>query len=334
MTLPQVFEIVRPAVVAFSPKYIPGGMRPSTAPIIGTGFIVGEGLAVTNDHVIDALLRLPRPSEVSRDDIPFTASLFHFIEKSQFPNAPTDGLARIPLEVLGFFKAGDLQFAESGYYYGPRRPDFSIVHLKAKGLPSISLMPNASNVTEGTEVATLGYPTGLDLLAAPGWLHQIGPTLQRGIISGILPFRCAAPHGFLIEVSSLGGASGSPVFLTDDPRAIGVLHAGFQNAARTFMFDHGGVPLERDYVNLPTALSYVLPAFFIEAALRAVSNDQRFPFPPDTKSLDEMLASAGYVVMKEKGEHNEPPAPEDVVMSGTPEIAVSINTQPPSTVGD
>ena len=38
-------------------------------------------------------------------------------------------MARVPLEVIGAFKIGQLEFERSGYYYGPRKPDFGIVHV-------------------------------------------------------------------------------------------------------------------------------------------------------------------------------------------------------------
>jgi hypothetical protein len=40
-----------------------------------------------------------------------------------------------------------------------------------------------------------------------------------------------------MDVLCEGGASGSPIFLTHDPRAIGILHAGFNGAPITY-----GVP--------------------------------------------------------------------------------------------
>ena len=45
------------------------------------------------------------------------------------------------------------------------------------------------------------------------------------------------PPCFSIDILSEGGASGSPIFRTDDPRAIGILHAGFDGAPTTY-----GVP--------------------------------------------------------------------------------------------
>lgn len=313
MELSETFQAVRPALVAFMPKYLPlrgpGARRPELFPIMGTGFAIADGLVVTNAHVIDELERLPKPKEAPQDEWPFVVVLFHFVDKAAAPNSPTEGIAEIPLEVLRVFKIGELQFSTTGYYYGPRRPDFSVVHVKAKELPTVKLLPDTSLLKVGTEIATLGYPMGTDALTAPGWLHQIGPTLQRGIISAVLPFPCERPHSFVINIMSQGGASGSPVFLTDDARALGVLNAGLEERTKSFIVNHRGDVENRDYVNVPTNLSYVVPAYFLSSFLETIREDQRFQLPADTKTLHEILQTSSFVIPKERGEHSEPPQP-------------------------
>ena len=84
-------------------------------------------------------------------------------------------------------------------YYGPDQLDVGII-----SLPGITKCPavNISDATlsEGSEVAIAGFPMGTTTLQAPGWLHQIGPTLQKGTISALLPFPCSTPHGLLIDL--------------------------------------------------------------------------------------------------------------------------------------
>src|SRR5260370_18955775 len=111
MTLAEIAQAIRPAVVAFIPRAIPqspGGVRPELFPIIGTGFVLDDGLVITNAHVIDALLKLPRPADWPKDKWPFTAVLFHYIDKKDYPNLPMEGYAQIPLEVLSIFLLGDI----------------------------------------------------------------------------------------------------------------------------------------------------------------------------------------------------------------------------------
>jgi hypothetical protein len=66
---------------------------------------------------------------------------------------------------------------------------------------------------------------------------QVSPFARRGIISSVLPCPCADPHGFSVDILSEGGASGSPIARADDPRVIGILHAGYPGAPITY-----GVP--------------------------------------------------------------------------------------------
>jgi Trypsin-like peptidase domain len=312
-SLSQSFSVVRPAVVAFMPKAIPrppgGGGPPDLFPIIGTGFVLDDGLVVTNAHVIDALLKLPRPPDLPREHWAFSAILFHHIDKEHHPNAPCEGYAQIPLEVLGIFRTGEIQLQRPGIYYGPRQPDFNIVHVKAKGLPKVELLGDTSVLQVGVEVATVGFPMGTRALTAPGWLHQLSPFLQRGVISAVLPFVCQAPHSFVINVMSIGGASGSPVFLTDSPKVIGILNAGLLDMSPTFVTGENGlVPI--GLTQTPTNFSYVVPAFWLAGCVDAIKSNAVFKLPEDALSLDEIIGKAVYHVSKAPG-HNEHPRPDE-----------------------
>ena len=312
MALPEIARAVRPAVVAFIPRVVPqgpSGRPPELFPIVGTGFVIDDGLVITNAHVIDALLKLPRPADWPTDKWPFTPVLFHHIDKDNYPNAPSEGYAQIPLEVLGIFKVGDIQLGSPGFYYGPRQPDFNLVHVKAKGLPKVALFGDTSVLREGTEVATLGFPMGTQALAAPGWVHQLSPFLQRGIISAVLPFPCEAPHSFVINLMSLGGASGSPVFLTDTPRVIGILNAGLVNTTLTAGEGPNG-PLPIGITQIPTNFSYVVPSFWLSSSAEAIRSNAAFKLPEDTLSLDEMTRKATLEITKMPG-HNEPSRPDE-----------------------
>jgi hypothetical protein len=232
--------------------------------------------------------------------------LFHYIDRQRYPNAPTEGYAEIPLEVLGVVRVGDIQLNQgTGIYYGPRRPDFNIVHVKAKGLPKIEVLATTDALREGTEVATVGFPMGTEALTAPGWLHQLGPFLQRGIISAVLPFACKAPHSFVINVMSMGGASGSPVFLTNSAKVVGILNAGLLAANET-VSQVMGAPVRLGITQTPTNFSYVVPSYFFASAMKPIKDSGKFQLPEGTLSLDEMIRKANLVVSKQPG-HNEPP---------------------------
>lgn len=325
MSLAATFAAIRPAVVAFMIPFAPAqpdGRRPPIFPIVGTGFILDDGFVITNAHVIDALLSIPRPPTFPKDRWPFTAVLFHHIDRREFPKAPTDGYAEIPLEVLGVFRVGDLVIGGKGFYYGPRKPDFNIVHVKAKGLPRVELLTDTDVLAEGTEVGTVGFPMGTEALTAPGWAHQFGPFLQRGVISAVLPFPCKSPHSFVINVMSMGGASGSPVFLAEKPKVIGILNAGLTGTLPTVGAADGKIT---GIVQAHTNFSYVVPSWFLGGSLERIKADGAFKLPDDTLTLGEMIERASLVVRKEPG-HNEPPDPGRVFVEpeGAPKIEVRI----------
>src|SRR5258708_28145096 len=143
-------------------------------PIIGTGVIIDDGLVVTNAHVVDALLKLQRPPNFPQEKFPFVAVLFHSIKPGANAAISEEGVAEIGLEVMGIFRVEGIIPKGSGVYYGPEKPDFNIVRVKAKGLPRVELDGNTDNLIEGVEVGTIGYPMGTDALRAPGWVHQFG----------------------------------------------------------------------------------------------------------------------------------------------------------------
>jgi len=290
MTLAESFAKVRPAVVAFMPVVVPRktNERGEMFPIVGTGVILNDGLVVTNAHVIDALIKLPRPSNFPKDKFPFTAVLFHGVKPGDNPAIRVESVAEVGLEVIGIFRVQGLIPTSEGFYYGPEKPDFNIVRVKAKGLPRVELEPNAEKLIEGMEVGTIGYPMGTEALLAPGWVHQFGPFLQRGIISAVLPTRCKAPHSFVINLQSLGGASGSPVFLADSGRVIGILNSGLMETRLTYskienQFQVNGV------TQGSTNFTYVVPAYYIASSLGHILKDAQFALPPDTPDLIEII---------------------------------------------
>lgn len=286
MTLVESYSLVKKGIVAFVPLYHPLKSKddplPVFPPIFGTGFIVNEnGLIATNYHVAAAADRLFKPADAPRNKPPFVAILFKI--------AP-HGLLQIPLEVLGAFKIQS--FITGKVYYGPPAPDIAVVHVKAKGLPIVEL-DGESPIEEGAEIATSGFPMGTDALTAPGWLHQLTPTLQRGIISAVLPFPGAHPHAFTINVMIQGGASGSPVFLPSNGKVIGVLYGALTERNETIG--------AKDKYSVPTNISYVVPARYLTKALDLIKNDPNFRLPDDAQSIDQMITTGTFVNRFESG---------------------------------
>ena len=297
MKLEETYQKIKPAIVAFVPKFHPvfdsNEPLPEFPPIFGTGFIVAEGLVVTNDHVVKEINKLPKPKDCPPDLWPVNCLLLHFI--------PNKGVAEIHIDVLGVF--GIQKMDPGKIYYGPPKPDIAFVHIKMRDLPLAKVRYEKDKVKEGHEVATAGFPMGTDTLMAPGYLHQLTPTLQRGIISAVLPFECDTPHALMINIMTQGGASGSPVFFPDSEEIIGVLYAGLNDIKRTMLI----LPKdkkERDpsthfhFYRLPTNASYVVPSHYIERMLDNILKDNKIKLPEDTPSLNDILKNAQFIERK------------------------------------
>jgi S1-C subfamily serine protease len=274
MSLIESYKNIRKSIVAFASSYSPGipGESPPLYPeIIGTGFIVREnGIIVTNDHVLKAFQNVYKPSNIDKTDLGVFALLYHSTDV---------GYYEIPLHIIGI---GSIkEFNPGPFYFGPKKPDLAFVQVKAKGLPSIEI-DSETEICEGLELATAGFPMGTDALTAPGYIHQMTPTLQKGIISSVLPYQCKNYHAFTINVMVQGGASGSPVFLPDNGKIVGVLYGSLNDV---------GITKSKELYRLPTNISYVVPAKFIQSLLNDIKTKPEIKAPSDALSIEDMLKS-------------------------------------------
>lgn len=278
MNLARIYKTLRPSVVAFVNNFAPIRERDDLPPlfpqIVGTGFVIDEdGLIVTNSHVAKAFAKVPKPDDLPGDQWPVHGILLHITEAGQI---------EIPLEIRGVLLGEG--FRPGTAYYGSKEgPDIAVVHVHVRGLPALRL-DCTTPIEEGLDIATAGFPMGTDALTAPGWLHQVTPTLQRGIVSAVLPFPCASPHAFSVDVMTQGGASGSPVVTCEGGGVIGVLYAGLHDVDLTLK--------NREPFKTPTSISYVVPSRHISHMLTKIKEDRLVPAAADAPTVEEILTNS------------------------------------------
>jgi hypothetical protein len=177
-------------------------------------------------------------------------------------------------------------FDVKGNYYGPKAPDLGLLHVEMRGLPRLELASSQKCVEPGVKVATVGFPMGTKALKAPGYVHQLTPTLQDGIVAAVLPFPCKTPHAFMLNMMSVRGASGSPVFLPDSAKVIGVLYEGL-NEIRCTSFQN--LPLA---YSVPTNFTYCVPAHYLRRFVDEIRGKPESALPPNTQTLEQALKEA------------------------------------------
>lgn len=225
MTLAQTFAAVRPGIIALaSRRAVRTADRVPVFPeIIGTGFIAdGRGVAITNRHVSNRLRQLlPHPQTG-------TPSAFAILFDEVVAGS---GMHTMRAYCVGIRRYDELtSFTSSGSFYGEQIPDIAFIQLNVCDVPALELAADLHTLVIGMPIATAGFPLGEEALTGYGRVLQFTPMLRHGIISSLYPFPCPSPHGFTIDIMTQGGESGSPIFLTDSPKVVGLLYAGFNNS--------------------------------------------------------------------------------------------------------
>lgn len=212
--------------------------------IFGTGFIAHEsGIVITNQHVYNFVNSSKRVKEKNKD---------HDI-KVIYYNEDKNSVDTILIDIIGSFSIGN--YTPTDPFFDRKKPDIAVACLKLKGLPSAEIDFTSVKIYEGNSIATSGFPMGNIALAPSGYIQQVSPILQSGIISAVLPFNTDLPVSFMLNIMIQEGASGSPVFECSSGKVIGIIFSRLyqpQNLLKGINY------------KIPTNFSYAVPMIFLK----------------------------------------------------------------------
>lgn len=260
------FRTVSQSIVALGSKFAISstGKAPPFPEIIGTGFVIdARGVIATNRHVAEALLALP-PAPNTTEPAAF-ALVYGGVHEENGGHA----LKAAPVDIVQYQMVGS--FRTEKEWYGDPLPDVAFLQLKVRDLSPLALATEYWSWEIGTPIATAGFPIGTQALVIYGNVNQVTPILRQGVIASVFPFPCPTPHGFTIDIMTLGGESGSPIFRQDRPEVVGLLHAGFDN----------------------TNITLALPSLLLAEAYKAISAQNLFVFNDEFPTLASIFEGEG-----------------------------------------
>lgn len=213
----EIFENIRFGICAlgyFSQKPTKEKIAQMVADfkIIGTGFLVDDGIVITNRHVIKKLKEIQKKKRIPKKQV-----FLEFVDRvPKKANQWSTSFCR--LDIISHSDDPDLDIGLISVRGGKDDPSLKIKTLKIKKDYSIFV---------GQEIGVSGYAYGQELLSREGVTYRFGPILQQGYVSAIAPFDGAGGvREILLDIRTAPGMSGSPVFRKFDGAVIGIHHKG------------------------------------------------------------------------------------------------------------
>lgn len=226
-SLPDIIEEIRPSIVGIGTY---DALRRPPALLTGTGFIVGDGnLAATNRHVL--------PEELAQQS---KEALVVFVGRGR-----------------------EVQYRPARMVADDEQHDLALLRFDGEPLRALPLATSLT-VREGTDIAFTGFPIGAVL--------GLYPVTHRGIVSAITPIVIPAgdsrqltaakiatlrdPFDVLqLDATAYPGNSGSPVYLQDSGRVVGVINQVFVKGRK------------EDILRDPSAITYAIPVVHLATLL-------------------------------------------------------------------
>ena len=203
--------------------------------ILGSGFCIhSRGVIVTCRHVIAAFMA--RPLELILKEHPELRGAGQgaaAVEaQSIVPYAVFFDVESQPDKVHAYMARADITVVRLTHDLG-----FLRVHPHVQfrsGYPTVDIAPFGA-ATEGTEIATCGFPLGSSLYDQIG---TVTSSFTRGMVSALIPAPNASERqltGYQLDLTATHGNSGGPVFLVETGQACGVLQGGVFDQSRRLL---------------------------------------------------------------------------------------------------
>jgi serine protease len=211
---------------------------------VGTGWVVGDGLVLTNRHVLQEIA-YPSPTKNNpiKWELKDTASAIDFSEQ---PAAHTQ---MGKFEILALVEAGSSYI--DPYLLDFRKPDFALLRVKTTSVAGNNPLPQPLDLLKahglmdvGRDVAVIGYPArmGVKPLKKDGQVDIEGMQRLQALFAADYGTKYFSPgtvrpaqsfeHGSIAHTvchnaTTLGGNSGSVIASFDEPmKAVGLHFAG------------------------------------------------------------------------------------------------------------
>jgi serine protease Do len=228
----DVIDQVRPSIVGVGTAYPPRQpkRRGNTVAYLGTGFVVGNGRQViTNAHVIPKNL-----------DTKHNQSIAIFAGRGSEAMAYSARVLRTDT-----------------------KHDLAILEFQGKILPAMQL-GDSSALREGQDILFTGFPIGMVL--------GLYPVTHRGMVAAISPMARPLENAgninaaqmrrlsttfdvFQLDATAYPGHSGSPVYIPETGRVVGVINSVLAKESKEFLLQK------------PSGISYAIPAIHVQQLL-------------------------------------------------------------------
>lgn len=194
-------------------------------PVLGTGFILAKEdtwYVITNRHVaLD-----PRRRHESHVEM----RMFTPNQKLVTGNPKRLSGMAVPTKLWATYDEGPdlavMRFAREALVNSDGTPKLKVENTALKWEEAVQREEiEANGWWEGTPTLTMGYPGGLGW--KPGERPAIWPTVRSGSVARMQEWLEGRAKDFMVDTATLGGQSGSPVFLWphgEKPRLVGVVY--------------------------------------------------------------------------------------------------------------